>query len=172
MSDDTLQLISNSKEINQMFLDLANRVKNPKPALREISQLMQDYIDDAFETEGKSLGEKWQDWSDKYKEYRTKIHRGQGKILSLNNELRESITDKITNTSVEVGTNKIYARVHNEGAEIKKRNGEGTFEMPQRTYMKWTLQLEQLVADEFWATLKIQDYIDKENAKIRFLKGE
>lgn len=170
MSDDTIKLTTNHKEINAKLDELANRVKNIKPALREIGLVMLNYVDENFETEGRNSGEKWEGWSDSYKKFRKKHGRG-GRIMTLEGELRAGMDTKVTNDSVHVGTDKEYARIHNEGGPVKKRNG-GFFEMPKRTFMQWTPKLEQLVADELFVTLKFQDYIDKENARIKFLKGE
>ena len=171
MSDDTLKLTTNLKEINDKFLELIKRVEKLKPILREIAHEMQSYVDENFETEGRYSGEKWEDWSDEYREQREKAGRGQGRIMTLEGELRESVESKVTNDSIQVGTNKEYARIHNEGGNVKKRNG-GTFDMPKRTFMEWTPKLERIIADSLFAYLKIQDYIDEENARIKFLKGE
>lgn len=171
MSDDTLKITSNHKEIQAKFQELQNRVKNIKPALREIGHVMQNYVDENFETEGENSGEKWEAWKDEYAERRAKMGRGEGRIMTLNNELREDISTDVTNDSVIVGTGKEYARIHNEGGDVKKRGG-GKFEMPKRTFMAWTPKLEELVADELYVALKFEDYIDKENARIKFLKGE
>lgn len=171
MSDDTIKLTTNHIEINAKLDELASRVKNIKPALREIGHVMLNYVDENFETEGRNSGEKWEGWSDSYKEFREKHGRGQGRIMTLEGELRTSMDTKVTSDSVQVGTGKEYARIHNEGGAVKKRNG-GRFDMPKRTFMQWTPKLEELVADELFVTLKFQDYIDKENARIKFLKGD
>lgn len=169
--DDTIKITCNNKEINDKLLKLAERVKNQKPILRNIGHIIKNYADEKFETEGRYQGEKWENWKPSTKKKRDKMKRGEGKILSLEGELRESIDDKLTADSVEVGTNKAYAAIHNFGGDVKKRNG-GKFEMPKRTYLNWDDKLCELIGDELFAELKFQDYVDKENARIKFLKGE
>lgn len=171
MTDDSIKITHNSKEINDKLLELAKRVKNPKPVLREIGHVIRNYVDEKFETEGQYNGEKWQDWTPKYKKKRAKKKRGEGKILSLEGELRESIVDKITSDTLEVGTNQPYAAIHNFGGEVKKRNG-GFFDMPKREFMAWDDKLIDLIGLELFAELKLQDYVDAEDARIKFLKGE
>lgn len=171
MSDDTIKITSNSKEVNDKLLELAQRAKNTKPVMRQVAHVMRTYIDEKFETEGKYQGEKWQEWTPKYKKKRSKMGRGQGKILTLEGELREKIDDKVNNDSVQVGTNQIYAAIHNFGGDVKKRNG-GTFEMPKRQFMAFEPKLNELIALEIYAHLRLQDYIDEENERIKFLRGE
>lgn len=171
MSDDAIKITSNSKEVNDKLLELAQRAKNTKPVMREIALIIRNYVDEKFETEGRYQGEKWEDLKEPYKQKRTKKKRGKGKILTLDGELREKIDDKVTNDSVVVGTNQVYAAIHNFGGDVKKRNG-GTFEMPKRQFMAFEPKLNELIADEVFVHLKLQDYIDKENERIKFLKGE
>lgn len=157
MTDDAIKIKHNSKEINDKLLELAQRVKNPKPVLRKIGHVITNYVDEKFETEGKYEGEKWEDWKPSYKKKRAEKGRGKGKILSLEGELRESIDDKVTTDSVEVGTNKVYAAIHNFGGDVKKRNG-GSFDMPKRQFMTWEGKLVELVGDELFAELmKMQE---------------
>ncbi len=170
MSDDAIKITSNSKEVNDKLIELAERAKNTKPAMREVAHVIRTYVDEKFETEGKYQGEKWQAWGKSYKKKRIKMKRGAGKILTLEGELREKIDDKVTNDSVVVGTNQVYAAIHNFGGDVKKRGG-GTFEMPKRQFMNFEPKLNQLIALEIYAILKLEEYVDKEKERIRFLKG-
>lgn len=171
MSDDAIKITSNSKEVNDKLLELAERAKNTKPVMRQIAHVMRNYTDEKFETEGRYQGKKWEDWKPSYKKKRTKMKRGEGKILTLEGELREKIEDKVKNDSVEVGTNQVYAAIHNFGGDVKKRNG-GTFDMPKRQFMAFEPKLNELIADEIYVHLKLQDYVDKENERIKFLRGK
>ncbi len=96
MSEPTIkiELYSNKSSIDKGFQELVNIAKNKKQILRELSQSILDYIDDAFESEGKNIqGEKWQDWSQNYYDkVRKKIG---GQILQLNGDLRKSIQRKV-----------------------------------------------------------------------------
>ena len=108
MSEPTIkiELYSNKSSIDKGFQELVSNAKNKKQILRELSQSILDYIDDAFESEGKNIqGEKWQDWSQNYYDkVRKKIG---GQILQLNGDLRKSIqrkvNDDINNIIINVG---------------------------------------------------------------------
>lgn len=170
MADDVKLEIDN-KEVRNMLLDIAERVKNPKTLLRPVGHVIKNYIDENFKTEGKNSGEKWQDWSDVYKAHRQYIGRGDGKILQLEGELRQKITDKISNDSVIVGTNQDYAAIHNFGFDGPNKKGVN-MNMPKRTYMEFTDKLEEQIADEIWYQLKIYEYTEEEKRRIKHLKGE
>lgn len=163
MNNDAIKVTCNRKEINDKLLELADSVKNSKKILRKIGHTIKNYADEKFETEGSYQGEKWEEWKPSTKKKRIKMKRGKGKILSLSGELRESLDDKITADSVEVGTNKKYAAIHNFGGDVKKRSG-GTFPMPKRTYLSWEDKLCELITDEVYAELKLHEYVDKYNA--------
>lgn len=57
MSEPTIkiELYSNKSSIDKGFQELVNNAKNKKQILRELSQSILDYIDDAFESEGKNI---------------------------------------------------------------------------------------------------------------------
>lgn len=171
MSDDTIKITSNSKEVNDKLIELAERAKNTKPVMREIAHIIRTYVDEKFETEGRYQGKKWEDWKPAYRKKRAKMKRANGKIMTLEGELRTKIEDKVKNDSVVVGTNQIYAAIHNFGGDVKKRNG-GTFDMPKRQFMNFEPKLNELIALEIYAHLRLQDYVDAENARIKFLRGE
>lgn len=156
MSDDCIKIKHNLKDIDKLMIELANRVKNAKPTMRKIGLIIKNYVDQKFETEGEYNGEKWKGWSESWTKERQKRKSAKGKILSLEGELRESIDDKITDESVQVGTNKVYAAIHNFGGDVKKRNGE-TFDMPKRQYLSWEDNLKELIKNELIEELKLSN---------------
>lgn len=152
--NDNVEMKCNYKEINNKLLKLQERAQNMRPLMKSAALIMKNYVDENFETEGKNSGEKWKEWTDEYKEHREKIGRGNGKIMSLEGELRESITSTVTDEEAMVGSNKEYAAIHNFGGDIKKRGGAGSFEMDARPYAVWTDDLQELIEEEIQAQLE------------------
>lgn len=169
--NEPIKVECNNKEILDNLFRLSLRVKNMKPAMRSITRIMLNEIDENFETEGRNANGLWEPWSDSWRKERERRHRGEGKILNLEGDLRRSFTREATNDTANVGTNKEYAAIHNFGGDIKKQNG-GTFEMAQREYAVWTEKLKAKVLTEIVYTLHIQDYLYEEKARLKFLKGK
>lgn len=157
--NDNVEIKCNYKEINNKLLQLQERAQNMRPLMKSAALIMKNYVDENFETQGEHSGDKWKEWSDEYKEHREKIGRGDGRILSLEGELRESISSIVTDESAMVGSNKEYAAIHNFGGDIKKRGGNGSFEMDARPYAVWTDDLQELIEEEIEGEL--QNIIDK-----------
>lgn len=85
-----------------------------------------------FETETDPAGEKWADLSEERKEERRA--RGQTKLHILRDrvDLYDSITHKVHLAGVAVGTNRVYARIHQLGGEA----GRGRkVRIPARPYL-------------------------------------
>lgn len=153
-----IKLEINDKEISDYLFKYSARAKNLKTLMRRVGKIIANDIDDNFESEGTNQGDKWTEWSLDWKQSRTKKGRGDGKILQFNGELRESMTRLATNDSVIVGTNKEYAAIHNFGGDIKKRNGKGTFKMPERRFMAFTEELRAKILQEIIYQLTLLDY--------------
>lgn len=168
---DTIKAECNDKEIMDNFLSLSKRIKNLKPIMRSITRIMLTDIDENFETEGKNADRQWAQWSKSWRKERQRRGHGDGKILTMEGDLRRSFSREITDNSALVGTNKEYAAIHNFGGDIKKKNG-GTFTMEQREFAVWSDNLKAKVLTELIYELHIQDYLDGEAARLKFLKGE
>lgn len=98
---------------------------------------------DRFETETGPDGEKWE------QSYRAKEEGGQ--TLSKDGHLRNSITHEASADKLEVGSNRIYAAIHQFGGEIKPKAAKqlafrigghliltDSVEMPARPYLGFT----------------------------------
>jgi len=81
-----------------------------QPIFQEIGNMIKNEIEHNFEKESTSDGKKWSDTKN------NKRARG-GKVLVDNSILNTSFTYIANNNGVEVGTNLIYARVHNFGGK-------------------------------------------------------
>ena len=73
-------------------------------------------------------GKPWQEWSKKYAAKRAP----KGGILDLESHLRDSITSAVIGDAILVGSNLVYARVHNEGDEAMG--------IPERRYLGFSDQ--------------------------------
>lgn len=178
MTDEPIDVNCNDKEIFEALEALSKRAKNLKPVMREISHSMLNAVEENFETEGKSGSGKWEGWSKSWAQKRKDMGKD-GKILTLNADLRNSLTRQATADKALVGTNKEYAAIHNFGGPVKKRvkkgqgkGANGTFDMLQREFMLWTKSLEVDIESTIWYKLKVQEYKDADEAKLRYLKGE
>lgn len=164
MPKEPIEIKIDEGEVLNYLEEYASKVKNLKPILRQVSHVMLEDIDENFETEGANQGQKWQDWTDNWRERRKKLGRGSGRIMQLEGELRESFTRKVDADSAVVGTNKEYAAIHNFGGDVKKRRAKGkrgrtgTFKMPQRRFVAWTDSLKVKVTTEIVYELKKLDY--------------
>lgn len=150
----SIEMKCNYKKINNKLLKLGERAQNMRPLMKSAALIMKNYVDENFETQGEHSGDKWKEWSDEYKEHREKIGRGNGHILSLEGELRESISSIVTDEEAMVGSNKEYAAIHNFGGDVKKRGGSGSFEMDARPYAVWTDDLQELIETEIQTQLE------------------
>lgn len=85
---------------------------------------MLDAVETNFEQQGRP---KWMGWSPAYAK-----RRGPGQILQKSGRLAASIRAAVTNDEATVGTNVRYARIHNEGGEI--RHGARTQDLYFKQY--------------------------------------
>lgn len=163
-----VKVYSNHKDILKGLEEISERAKNKKTILRELSRTVLTYILEAFKTQGQSMGEKWQDWSKIYKETRKEIGGG---ILTLEGDLSKSVTRKVNEDNVIISTDKEYAAIHNFGMDFPDKNGRNP-NMPKRTFMEFTDDLEEQLITQMWGDLKIDEYERKEDERIKELKGE
>ncbi|MEQ9868592.1 phage virion morphogenesis protein [Pectobacterium odoriferum] len=102
--------------------ELISRIEHRQPLMREIAAAMHDAVEENFSQQGRPA---WAGWSPRY----AKQRQG-GKILQKRGRLAKSISEYSDNDSATVGTNVVYARIHQEG---------GTINIParsQRAYYK------------------------------------
>jgi phage virion morphogenesis protein len=85
------------------------------PAFRAIGAVLKSGAQMRFRTASGPDGKAWE------KSFRAK-HEG-GQTLSLTRRLRNSITVDATNTQVAVGTNVVYAAIHQFGGVIRAKSG-------------------------------------------------
>ena len=159
--------IDEKKTIVKKLQEFAEKISNFKPIFEKIDVLLNEALLDNFLTEGKSLGQKWQEWSEKYKKWRIK-HYGGGQILTREGNLRESFVSDYDENRLTIGTAKEYAAIHNFGGKIeykrqirKSKKGKNfvvnaySTDMPKREYFAFSDQTMKDVLQE------IEDYANE-----------
>ncbi len=103
---------------------LQQRVSNLRPALAAVANELQSVTDHAFQTEtDPATGRRWQDLADSTKKSRTKVGKWPGQILQMSaGGLVASIQPQSSDTFAEVGTNKVYAAIHQFGGRAGRNH--------------------------------------------------
>ena len=172
MSDPKLEIkmYSNKYAIEKGLKEIAEKAKNKKQILRETSQTVMHYISRAFDTHGESMGEKWKNWSEKYYE-NVRKSIGNEDILILKGTLKNSIDRQIKEDSAIIYTPLEYAAAHNFGFKGPDKLGR-MLNIPKRTFMEFTDDLEEQIITTLWGELKIDEYEREYDARLKELKGE
>jgi phage virion morphogenesis protein len=120
-----IQIHVNDTDVNKALADLSARMRNLKPAMREIGEVVRTSIERNFAAGGRP---KWDESA--------RVKREGGQTLSLTGGLRRSfaLPDAVQagNDRVSVGTNVVYAAIHQLGGRtnprvIKAKNGKALF---------------------------------------------
>lgn len=140
----------NAKEVIKILNEAGKKLKNLTPVMKVAKVFLKNTVDENFETEGKATGEKWQDWSEKYKKQRIKMGFSSGKILNLRGHLRRSILSKHSKDWALVGTNLEYAAIHNFGGDKSLKHNKN---MPKREFFRLNdYKKDELYAEIYLAT--------------------
>ncbi len=107
------------------------------PALKNIGEYETRVTKRRFIDEKDPEGNPWKDLNTLY----AKTKKGPGKLRGETRSLSE-IVYQVASDSVEIGTNVIYARVHNEGATIRPKNAAAlVFSMGGQTFMVQSVKI-------------------------------
>ncbi|HRR48336.1 MAG TPA: phage virion morphogenesis protein [Syntrophales bacterium] len=105
-----IQIHVNDTEVNKALSDLSARMRNLKPVMREIGEIVRTSVERNFAAGGRP---KWGESA--------RVKREGGQTLSLTGSLRRSFarTDAVQagNDRVSVGTNVVYAAIHQLGGK-------------------------------------------------------
>ena len=100
------------KEFQKRLDNLAKDFNNPKEILNEIGILTKNKSEESFEKQSSPFGGRW-----KANAPATLIQKRGNKILTQSGLLRTSLTYKLENQIVTIGTNKEYAPIHQFGGK-------------------------------------------------------
>ena len=116
------------RELRRVLRNLRLSVRDLTPVMREIGGMLVASTLDRFERGTAPDGSDWQ------KSARAEAEHGQTLIDT--GRLRDSITHRASNDAVEVGTNVIYAAIHQFGGRIEaKKKNRKAVTMPARPFL-------------------------------------
>lgn len=152
----------NDKQINKFLKQTLDITGDLTLLMKTARVVMKRIIDENFETQGTKTGDKWQEWSDKWKKKRLKMDKTAG-ILTLDGYLRRSIKAQSGRDFALVSTDKDYAAIHNfGGTKLLKHNQK----MPKREFMRFDENAKDELYTELY--LKFEDILDEiEERKIK-----
>ena len=112
----------NDAQVKALMAKLITNSYRTEPAMRKIEGLMLDSVEQNFESEGRPRG--WKPWADATRDARQDRGTASGKILNEHGAsgLNGSINGRHDNTSAIVGSNKVYARIHQKGGQAGSGN--------------------------------------------------
>ena len=126
-----IEIKVDDKEIQQLLKKLISKTENLRPLMKNIAGIMLDSVEENFEKEGRP--DKWQGLKKTTIKQRTKKGYWPGRILQVRGELAASITNKSDENSAVVGTNKVYAAIHQFGGDAGRNK---KVKIPARPYLK------------------------------------
>ena len=134
MADDKpIEIKIDNKEVLTRLQELASRGENLRPLMKNIAGIMSTATEDNFKDEGRP--EKWVDLSETTKKQRQKIGKYPGQILQVSGQLASSVSTVYDDNSAVIGSNLVYAAIHQLGGQTGK-NKKTT--IPARPYLKLT----------------------------------
>lgn len=127
------------KVLNEKLTELVQKSKNLRPVMRKLAESMLEATQRNFDTEGSRLNKPWQDLAKRTQKQREKKGYGANSPkLQQKRFLFQSLSAKADDNKAVVGTNLIYARIHQLGGEIEhpartrimhfKKHKKGKFE--------------------------------------------
>ena len=127
-----IEIKLDNKEVESRLLDWIKRSENLRPLMKNIAGIMADSTEENFKEEGRP---KWKDLSEKTKTARKKTGHYPGQILQVSGQLALSVTTQYDDTSAVIGSNKVYAAIHQLGGQAGKSKKTT---IPARQYLKLT----------------------------------
>ena len=132
MSDEPIEIKIDNKKVEKALLEIAQKTSNLRPLMKNIAGIMADSTEENFKEEGRP---KWKDLSEKTKTARKKTGHYPGQILQVSGQLALSVTTQYDETSAIIGSNKVYAAIHQLGG-LAGKNKKTT--IPARPYLSLT----------------------------------
>ena len=132
MSDEPIEIKIDNKKVEKALLEIAQKTSNLRPLMKNIAGIMADSTEENFKEEGRP---KWKDLSEKTKTARKKTGHYPGQILQVSGQLALSVTTQYDDSSAVIGSNKVYAAIHQLGGQAGK-NKKTT--IPARPYLSLT----------------------------------
>lgn len=103
-------------DLDKSLLNMAGKIKETDNLMEGIGSMLVRNTEKRFQKEESPKGEKWAKSQ--------RAIRQNGKTLTDSGELKNSISSQVQGKTVQVGTNKEYARIHQFGGEITPKKGK------------------------------------------------
>ena len=108
MAGDSIR-IEVKEDARPLLRAIVRRVRNARPVLRALGQIGVDAVQGNFDAQGRPTK-----WKPRKRPPRRSTGKGY-KILALSGRLRNSVHSQVEGREVRIGTNVVYAGVHNRG---------------------------------------------------------
>lgn len=109
-----IQIDHNSSAVIDVLQQIADNLDDLSPAMQEVAATLEDAAEQAFADERAPTGEPWEKLSDNYLKQNPK--RAEGQILQVSaGGLAASIESDYGNDWALIGSNKVYAAIHQFG---------------------------------------------------------
>lgn len=136
-----IEITIDNRQVLDALHELARRADDLSPAMREIAGVMADAVEENFEQEGRP---KWPDLADSTKAQRAKKEHWPGSVLQVTGQLAASIQRESGRDHAVVGTNKVYAAIHQFGGKAGRNHAA---DIPARPFLMLADDDEQEVLD-------------------------
>lgn len=127
-----IEIRLDDEELQRYLNQLAEKTENLRPLMKNIARILEDSVEENFEQQGRP---RWEGLKKATIEQRVKRGYWPGKILQMRGELAASITSDYDENSAVVGTNKVYAAIHQFGGKAGRNK---QVNIPQRPFLKLT----------------------------------
>ncbi len=157
MGKDIIEISIDDAGVRNLLSSLEARTRDIRPAMRVISGIMLDEVDENFEREGRP---KWDDLAESTKKQRAKKRHWPGKMLQVSGQLKAANQPGYDNESAWVGNNKKYAAAQNFGADIvhKAREANVFFKKHQRGDHKGKTLFSKLSKADFGKKVTVGEH--------------
>jgi phage gpG-like protein len=116
--------ISSNLETFEAIAEVAEKLENLEPCYTQIGEYALVRVDDSFKNETDAYGIPFKPLNSEYRDFKLAKLKGIDKTLQSKGNLRSRFVYVVSDDGVEVGTNVIYAAVHQFGATIRPKKAE------------------------------------------------
>lgn len=114
-NDSPIQIAIDDQDVLTLLAGLEARAGDMAPVMGEVAEAMLGAVEDNFEAQGRPA---WEDLAKSTQRTRARLGHWPGPILQISGQLASSIQADHDALSASVGTNKVYAAIHQFGGTI------------------------------------------------------
>ena len=133
MTDKPIEIKIENQEVNKRLIELAKRIENLRPLMKNIAGILAFSTEENFKNEGRP--DKWTDLSEITKNKRREQHKYPGQILQVSGQLASSVNTQYDDNSAVIGSNLPYAAIHQLGGQAGRNK---KVKIPARPYINLT----------------------------------